>query len=257
MTDGRLQQPPRGGTQDCIRSAETHSVPQSAVSLQAANSYQQRSPCVLLQVLLRAILQVALQGLRKADPERQAPQAAGSLPDYRCRKEFRTYPDAFGYPYSPGCNYDERSAHFTGAFSGDNRTLTPAYFSTRPMRGWHWAELNGEHWLYAYSSVVAIVCGTEGGWQIRHPVTIPVQTATTLDAARKLAINVAFWTWPTGGIKPKPAPQEKITEAEWRERDAADARYVAADERRLRTEAVDASGNYAPQIDCPTDEGGA
>ena len=35
-------------------------------------------------------------------------------------------------------------------------------------------------------------------------------------------------------------------EAEWRERDLADARYVAEDEARLRTEPVDASENYAP-----------
>ena len=87
-----------------------------------------------------------------------------------------------------------------------------------------------------------------------------MQTATTLEAARKLAINVAFWTSPIGGIKPKPAPQEKLTEAEWRERDAADEQYVAADKERLRTEPVDLFGNYAPPdsgelIDWPPDEG--
>ena len=130
------------------------------------------------------------------------------------------------------------------------------------MAGWNWDETiaEHEHWLYARGRVVAIVCGAEGDWKIRYPVTIPVQTATTLEAARKLAINVAFWTSPIGGIKPKPAPQEKPTEAEWRERDAADEQYVAADEERLRTEPVDLFGNYASPdsgewIDWPPDEG--
>jgi hypothetical protein len=37
--------------------------------------------------------------------------------DHRCRKEFRTYPDAFSYPHSQIFNYGSRSAHFTGAES--------------------------------------------------------------------------------------------------------------------------------------------
>ena len=121
----------------------------------------------------------------------------------------------------------------------------------RAIAGWHWddSKVEGEHWLYAYDRVVAIVCGAEGDWKIRYPVMIPVQTATTLEAARKLAIHVAFWTWPIGGLKPKPAYREKTTEAEWRARDAADEQYVAEDEERLRTEPVDLSGNYAPAND--------
>ena len=164
-------------------------------------------------------------------------------PDYchdrRCRKGFRRYPEAFSYRYGQTVKQDQRS-----------------------LAGWNWDETiaEHEHWLYARGRVVAIVCGAEGDWKIRYPVTIPVQTATTLEAARKLAINVAFWTSPIGGIKPKPAPQEKPTEAEWRERDAADEQYVAADEERLRTEPVDLFGNYASPdsgewIDWPPDEG--
>jgi hypothetical protein len=167
----------------------------------------------------------------------------------RCRKDFRRHPEAFSYPYSQTVKQDQRSAHFTGAFLG-----------LRPMAGWHWDEtiVEHEHWLYAHGRVVAIVCGAEGDWKIRYPLTLPVQTATTLEAARKLAINVAFWTWPIGGIKPKPAPQEKPTEAEWRE--PADEKYVAEDEERLRTEPPDLSGNYAPPdsgewIDWPPDGG--
>ena len=115
------------------------------------------------------------------------------------------------------------------------------------MPGWHWenTRVEGEHWLYAHSRVVAIASPSEGHWQIRYPEPFPAQTATTLEAARKLAIHVVFWTWPIDGIKPKPIFREKITEAEWRERDLADAHYVAEDEERLRTEPLDASGNYA------------
>jgi hypothetical protein len=104
------------------------------------------------------------------------------------------------------------------------------------MQDWHWDEtiVEHEHWLYAQGRVVAIVCGAEGEWRIRYPATTPVQTATTLDAARKLAVRVAFWTWPTGGLKPKPVPRDKVSEAEWLARDLADARYVAEDEERLR-----------------------
>jgi hypothetical protein len=103
------------------------------------------------------------------------------------------------------------------------------------MWGWHWddTKVEGEHWLYAHNRVVAIASPSEGHWQIRYPKTFPVQTATTLEAARKLAVRVALWMWPIGGIKPKPVPREKITEAEWRERDLADEKYVAEDEERL------------------------
>jgi hypothetical protein len=130
-------------------------------------------------------------------------------------------------------------------------TAGPLFGST-PMAGWHWddAIVSGEHWLFAYGRVVAIVCGTEGDWKIRYPETFPVQTAQTLEAARKLAINVTFWTWPVGGIKPKPEPREKVTEAEWRERDDADAKYVAEDEERLRRFADDDAW-----IDWPPDDG--
>ena len=170
--------------------------------------------------------------------------------DPRCRRDFRRYPEAFGYPYGQTVNQDQRSAHFTGTF-----------FGMRGMAGRHWDEtiVEHEHWLYAHGRVVVIVCGAEDGWKIRYPLTIPVQTATTLEAARKLAIKTAFWTWPIGGIKPKPVRQEKPTEVEWRKRDAADEQYVAADEERLRTDPVDLSGNYAPRdsgewIDWPADE---
>ena len=143
----------------------------------------------------------------------------------RCRKDFRRYHEAFSYPHSPTCNYDPKSAHFTEAF-----------FAIRRVPGWHWDATIcvDEHWLYAHGRVVAIVCCAEGDWKIRYPATFPVQTATTLEAARKKAIEAALWTWPIGGIKPKSSPHEKITEAEWRARDLADEKYVAEDEERLQ-----------------------
>jgi hypothetical protein len=71
------------------------------------------------------------------------------------------------------------------------------------------------------------------------------QKTTTLEAARKLALHVALWTWPIGGIESKPEPREKISEAELLRRDLADAQYATEDEERLRTEPLDSSGNYA------------
>ena len=150
-------------------------------------------------------------------------------PDYchaeRCRKDFRRYHEAFSYPHSPTCNYDPKSAHFTEAF-----------FAIRRVPGWHWDATIcvDEHWLYAHGRVVAIVCCAEGDWKIRYPATFPEQTATTLEAARKKAIEAALWTWPIGGIKPKFTPHEKIPEAEWRARDLADEKYVTEDEERLQ-----------------------
>jgi hypothetical protein len=152
--------------------------------------------------------------------------------DHRCRKEFRRYPDAYSYS-GRNFNQDAKSAHFMGvkiALDDDRKV----YFGTSPMPDWHWDDsiVSGEDWLYAYGRVVAIICGAEGGWKIRYPIAIPVQTAPTLEAARKLVVNVSFWMWSIGGIKPKPEPREKITEAEWRERDLADEKYVAEDEAR-------------------------
>ena len=143
----------------------------------------------------------------------------------RCRKDFRRYQETFSYPHSPTCNYDPKSAHFTEAF-----------FAIRRVPGWHWDATIcvDEHWLYAHGRVVAIVCCAEGDWKIRYPATFPEQTATTLEAARKKAIEAALWTWPIGGIKPKFTPHEKIPEAEWRARDLADEKYVAEDEERLQ-----------------------
>jgi hypothetical protein len=179
--------------------------------------------------------------------------------DHRCRKAFRRYPHAFSYTPTRDCDYGSKNAHFTGGKSAINER---GHFDSRPMPGWHWndTKVEGEHWLYAHSRVVAIASPTEGHWQIRYPKTYPVQTATTLEAARKLAFQTALWTWPIGGIEATPKPLKKISEAEWLRRDLADAQYVAADEERLRTEPVDLSGNYALRdsgewIDWPPDEG--
>ena len=166
--------------------------------------------------------------------------------DHRCRKEFRRYPDAFSYTPTRDCNYGSENARFTGVKSAINDG-PPVHFDSRPIPGWHRdnAKVEGEHWLYAHSRVVAIASPTENHWQIRYPKTFPVQRATTLEAARKLAFRVALWTRPIGGIDPKPKPRKKISEAEWLRRDLADAQYVAEDEERLHTEPLDASGNYA------------
>lgn len=177
--------------------------------------------------------------------------------DHRCRKAFRRYPDAFSYTPTRDCNYGSESAHFTGVKSAVSGAGA-AYFGSKPMQGWHWDDsiALGEHWLYCRYRVVAIVAGTEGDWRIRYPEIFPVQTATTLEAARKLAIHVALWTWSIGGVKPKPVPREKITEAEWRERDLADGKYVAEDEERLRQVLANSDQwTDGERINCPPEEG--
>src|SRR5262245_22977201 len=84
--------------------------------------------------------------------------------DHRCRKDFRRYPEAFGYPCSRTVNYGSRSAHFTG--------------------------------------VKSALAGSFAGYRII--------------------------------AGPALSPPERVSEGEWAERDAADARYVAEDEKRLR-----------------------
>ena len=84
-----------------------------------------------------------------------------------------------------------------------NRAL---FSASERVREWRWEALANEHRLFLHDGHVVTISGVEGDWRVTYPLTIPVQTATTLEAARKLAINVAFWTWPIGGIKPKPAP---------------------------------------------------
>ena len=189
----------------------------------------------------------------------ELPRKAGGASADQCRKcrldsrNFRPtflLSDSSGYPGGQNVNLDSKSPIA-------KRALFCA--SERVRRGVG-RTLANEHRLFRPMADVATISGVEGDWRVTYPLTIPVQTATTLEAARKLAINVAFWTWPIGGIKPKPASQEKPTEAEWRKRDAADEQYVAADEERLLTEPVDLSGNYAPPdsgecIDWPFDEG--
>jgi hypothetical protein len=124
----------------------------------------------------------------------------------RCRKDFRRYQEAFSYP-RPTCNYDPKSAHFTGAFLGIRRAP-----------GWHWDDTIcvDEHWLYAHGRVVAIVCGADGDWKIRYPVTFPMQTAATLEAARKKAVEVALWTLP---LDPATAKHIARTNRQYRESD--------------------------------------
>jgi hypothetical protein len=159
----------------------------------------------------------------------------------KCRLDYRNFRPAYvlesgpGLPPEPKCKSDAKSPCKTGTFFR---------IGEGPEWSWDDTKVEHEHWLYAYGRVVAIICGPDhplvidaqpvGEWTIRYPFVFPAQTATTLEAARKLALHVALWTWPIGGIKPKPTPREKITEAERRAGDLADEKYVAEDEERLR-----------------------
>jgi hypothetical protein len=64
---------------------------------------------------------------------------------------------------------------------------------------------------------VTALRGDDGVYRIVHPVTIPVQTAPTLEAARKLALNAALWTLGTSSprkSKPKPEPESSESNTE-------------------------------------------
>jgi hypothetical protein len=173
---------------------------------------------------------------------------------HKCRLDYRKFRPTYSLsnsvelPRGPKCKSDSK-----------NPCKTDTFFRVGAGPGWRWEARADEHRLFLRDDHVVIISGVEGDWRVTYPRMIPIQSAPGLEAARKLAIKVAFWTWPIGGIKPKPVPQEKPTEVEWRKRDAADEQYVAADEERLRTEPVDLSGNYAPRdsgewIDWPPDE---
>ena len=88
----------------------------------------------------------------------------------------------------------------------------------RRAPGWHRDDTIcvDEHWLYAHGRVVAIVCGADGDWKIRYPVTFPMQTAATLEAARKKAVEVALWTLP---LDPATAKHIARTNRQYRESD--------------------------------------
>jgi hypothetical protein len=128
-------------------------------------------------------------------------------------------------PYSPTVNYDVRSAHFTGV-----------KFGITSVPSWHWddTKAEGEHWLYFDGQVVAIVAQVaEDDFRIPYPHTYPVQDASSLDGARKKAIEVALWAlpsqWPLRPTRTKPPVDDTEQQAA---NDLADAKYVAEDEMR-------------------------
>jgi hypothetical protein len=76
-----------------------------------------------------------------------------------------------------------------------------------PPKWFYWEDHESDRWLdehYLFirdrkrlrDRHVAIIVGKPGDYRVVDPVTIPVQTATPLEAARKLALNVALWVLP-------------------------------------------------------------
>jgi hypothetical protein len=90
-----------------------------------------------------------------------------------------------GYIPSQSVDLGSRSAY-----------LPRAFFGVKAIPRWHWETSDDEHCLYFHGRYVASIGGVEGDYRIVYPRTIPVQTATTLESARKLAVNVALWTLP-------------------------------------------------------------
>ena len=64
----------------------------------------------------------------------------------------------------------------------------------RRVPGWHWDDTIcvDEHWLYAHGRVVAIVCGADGDWKIRCPVTFPVQRLVYGESLRQICRDEAM-----------------------------------------------------------------
>ena len=101
-------------------------------------------------------------------------------------------------------------------------------------------------------------CGTGGKIALKDRIANLRAPATARIIAGPSLSDFSLWAAtldpppyrPVVGWVSKPPPGTIAAEweaREWSRREADDARYVAEDEERLRTEPVDASGNYAPR----------
>jgi hypothetical protein len=127
---------------------------------------------------------------------------------HKCRLDYRKFRPAYvlsesvGLPQEPNGNSDAKNPYNTGTI-----------FPLAAGGDWHWEDHPSDRWLHEHylflrgEHVVTIV-GKEGDYRIVERRLIPAQTATTLEAAKKLALNVALWTFGLNSrrkTRPKPA----------------------------------------------------
>jgi hypothetical protein len=77
------------------------------------------------------------------------------------------------------------------------QTTPNAVFPLADGGDWRWEDHASdrwldEHYLFLGGRHVATIIGKPGDYRVVYPDTIPVRTATTLEAARKAALNVAL-----------------------------------------------------------------
>jgi hypothetical protein len=135
--------------------------------------------------------------------EREIPRGRHSKPRKCCRKpdcrnRYRLFPETYSPPeWAAKPSMGGRSQ--SSEPDSKNPCGTEAFFGDKSVRDWRWETSNGEHHLFFHDRHAATVSGVEGNWKIVYPITIPVQGTPTLEAGRKLAVNVALWTLPLDG----------------------------------------------------------
>ena len=117
----------------------------------------------------------------------------------KCRLDYRNFrptyllSDGSGLPQEPKRKSDSKSPRKTGTF-----------FRIGDGPGWRWEARANEHRLFLRDDHVVTISGAEGGWRITYPHMIPIQSALSLEAARKLALHVALWTLDLNRRKARP-----------------------------------------------------
>ena len=101
--------------------------------------------------------------------------------------------DSSGLPRGPKCKSDSKSPWKTGTF-----------FRIGEGPGWRWEARADGHRLFLRDDHVVTISGADGNWRITYPHMIPIQSAPSLEAARKLALHVALWTLGLDRRKAKP-----------------------------------------------------
>ena len=130
--------------------------------------------------------------------------------DRKCRSAYRRFHETYSPPEKPSGGHREpiREADVK------NPCGTGSFFGEKGVRGWRWEASGDKHCLFLHDRHVATVSGAEGDWKITRPRTIPVQGASTLEAARKKAVEAALWTLP---LDPATAKHIARTNRQYRE----------------------------------------
>jgi hypothetical protein len=113
--------------------------------------------------------------------------------DYRNFRPAYLLSDSSGLPPGPKCKSDSKSPCKTGTF-----------LRIGEGPGWRWEANADEHRLFLRDDHVVTISAGAGDWRVTYPHTIPIQSAPSLEDARKLALHVALWTFGLNGRKARP-----------------------------------------------------